>query len=365
MDLLIFDMDGVLLKPNGYHRALKETVRQAGISTGFGEVILSDKQIAQFESAGVSSEWHSSALCMAFMELESQKKNSENEKQSRQVELNLKKLFTAISAKPLHESTISRGMKAIQELAAASNCKSDQACFLVGQSESIRRSPTMRWFQELVLGSERFTRTYNMKSQFETESYLELYDEPLLYESLSDRILQWIRKPGHGASIMTRRPSKGTPGSIDATDAEIGAQLVGLERLPIAGYGEMYWIAEQTGLDVGDLAKPAWEHALVAVLLACGWPLERALANVGISSEKWELSTLQDLNNSNITVFEDTPGGMIAVQKVDNRFKDIGLQVNVRKIGIAKELSKRSALTGQGAIVFPDINQALLNIDNF
>jgi len=42
MDILLFDMDGVLLKPLGYHRALKETVRLAGISSGYGEVLLAD-----------------------------------------------------------------------------------------------------------------------------------------------------------------------------------------------------------------------------------------------------------------------------------------------------------------------------------
>ena len=33
MRILIFDMDGVLIEPHGYHRALKETVRLAGIAT--------------------------------------------------------------------------------------------------------------------------------------------------------------------------------------------------------------------------------------------------------------------------------------------------------------------------------------------
>ncbi|UCD42996.1 MAG: hypothetical protein JSV69_05180, partial [Chloroflexota bacterium] len=67
MDILLFDMDGVLIKPLAYHRALQETVRLAGIATGFGEVLLSEDQIADFEAIGISSEWHSSALCMAVM----------------------------------------------------------------------------------------------------------------------------------------------------------------------------------------------------------------------------------------------------------------------------------------------------------
>lgn len=72
MDILLFDMDGVLVNPRGYHRALHETVRLAGISTGIGAVDLEDEQVTQFEALGISSEWHSSALCMAVMVLEKQ-----------------------------------------------------------------------------------------------------------------------------------------------------------------------------------------------------------------------------------------------------------------------------------------------------
>jgi phosphoglycolate phosphatase-like HAD superfamily hydrolase len=362
MDLFIFDMDGVLLKPHGYHRALKETVRQAGISTGFGEVVLSDTQIAQFEAVGVSSEWHSSALCMAVMVLEKQKGFDRKNNQSQPVVLDLKNLLAAIDVRPKHEPTISRGLEAIEELAAISRVPPDHACLLVAQSESIQYSPTMKWFQELVLGSVSYTSTYQMDPQFETESYLELYDEPLLFKSQTEWILQWIEKPDHGAAIMTRRPSRGALEFADAPDADIGAALVGLERLPRVGYGELHWMAAQTGREVGDLSKPAWEHALIAILAASGWPLEKALTYAGKPMVEWELLDLLDLDKSTFTVFEDTPGGMISVQKAGDLLNDMGLSVNVRKFGIAKELSKQSALSAQGAIVFPDINQALLNI---
>ena len=46
MKILLFDMDGVLLEPNGYHLALKETVRLVSRSMGFEDFLLSDQDIA-------------------------------------------------------------------------------------------------------------------------------------------------------------------------------------------------------------------------------------------------------------------------------------------------------------------------------
>jgi hypothetical protein len=265
----------------------------------------------------------------------------------------------------MQDPALSRGLAAIERLAAKANVPADRVCWLVTQSESIQHSPTINWFQELVLGSECYTSTYQKKPQFETESYLKLYDERLLNEPQTERVLRWTDKPDHGAAIMTRRPSSGLPGFATAPDANMGAALVGLENLPIVGYGEICWLAAQTGREVIDLYKPAWEHALAAILAVSGWSLERSLTYVGKSLSEWDVSDFQDLNNSTIIVFEDTPGGMIAVQEAGDLLNIMGLQVKVQKIGIADEVSKQSTLFAQGATVYPNINKALENLNNF
>jgi len=339
MDILIFDMDGVLIKPRGYHRALKETVRQAGISTEFGEVVLSDTQIAQFEAVGISSEWHSSALCMAVMVLEKHKGVSRGKGQDQPIILDLENLFAAIAAQPMQDPALSRGMAAISELAFQANVPAGQACLLVEKSESIELSPTMKWFQELILGSKKYTSTYQKKPQFGTESYLILYDKQLLNTPMAESVLRWMENPDHGAVIMTRRPSSDPQEIAGAPDADMGAELVGLEGLPIVGYRELCWMAEKTGRKVGELSKPAHEHALAAILVASGWSLEKSLTYFIKPSAEWEMSDLRNLNNSTIFVFEDTPVGMIAVQKAGDLLNLLGLQIEEKKIGIADEVS--------------------------
>ncbi len=365
MEILIFDMDGVLIKPWGYHRALQETVRLAGISTGFGEVLLTDEQITQFEALGISSEWHSSALCMAVMVLEKQWVAVRENEHSQPVTLNLEDLFEAIAARPMQDPALQRGLAAIEGLAAKSDLPADFAGGIVAESESIQCSPTLNWFQELILGSENYTEIYQKKSQFQTESYLELYDERLLDEAQTDKVLRWADGSGHGAAIMTNRPSHGPSGFAGMPDAEMGSDIVGLAALPLVGKGEILWLAAHTGRQVEDFAKPTWKHAMAAILAASGWPVEESLKFVGEQPAEWKISALQYLHNSKVTVFEDTPGGMVAVQEAGDLLNGLGFRVEVQKIGIAEEMAKQSALTAHGAIVYRDINQALASLEDF
>lgn len=365
MDFLIFDMDGVLLEPWGYHRALQESVRLAGIATGFGEVQLTDEQIAQFEALGISSEWHSSALCMAFMMLEVQKGVARDDENSQPVSLNLEDLFEALAAQPMQDSALQRGLAAIQEMATQSGVPVDLVRGFVAESESIRHSPTLNWFQELILGSKNYTSIYQKQPQFRTESYLMHYDKRQLNKAQAGNVLRWADESGHGAAVMTNRPSRGPSGFSGMPDAEMGIQLVGLAALPLVGKGEILWLAAHTGRHVDCFAKPTWKHALAAILVAGGWPVEDSLKLVGEQPAEWKTSVLHFLQDSKVTVFEDTPGGLVAVQEAADLLNGLGLQVEVQKIGIAEEVAKQSTLSAQGALVFSDINQALASLDNF
>ena len=365
MDFLIFDMDGVLLRPMGYHRALQETVRLAGIATGFGEVQLADEQIAQFEALGISSEWHSSALCMAVMVLEHQRAAARDNVNSQPVSLNLKDLFEALAGQPVQDSALQRGLAAIEGLAAQSGVPVELVRELVAKSESIQHSPTLNWFQELILGSENYTSIYQKEPQFRTESYLQRYDEPQLKEAQAGKVVSWAGGAGHGAAIMTNRPSRGPSGFSGMPDAALGAQLVGLAALPLVGKGEIIWLAAQTGRPVESFSKPTWKHALAAILVASGWPAEESLKFVGQQPAEWKISALHFLRDSKVTVFEDTPGGLVAVQEAADLLNDLGLQVGVQKIGIAEEVAKQSTLSVQGAAVYSDINQALASLEDF
>ena len=133
----------------------------------------------------------------------------------------------------------------------------------------------------------------------------------------------------------------------------------------IVGLGEMTWLAQKSHQEVGALIKPSWQHALAAILAASGWEVAKSLAYIGgILSEK-EFQDLTYLHNSTITVFEDTQGGVISVECVRNLLAKSEIEVQIRKIGISEDESKRDALTAYGADVYPNIDDALHSLEYF
>ena len=365
MDILVFDMDGVLVRPVGYHRALQETVRLAGISSGIGPVELENEQVTQFEALGISSEWHSTALCMAVMVLEKQTGLTGQFRGSNSNQLTLDALFEALAVQPLHVSALHRGVAAVESLAEKFGVPVDPSRSLIANSESIDRSPTLNWFQEMVLGSINYAEIYQKKSQLKVESYLAQYDIALLSDFYAEKLSRWAAEPENAAVIMTSRPSKGPSGFFGMPDADLGAMLVGLNDLPLVGKGELIWLADKTGYAVELVQKPSWKHALAALLSACGRKLQTHLGYFDSVPADPGLPGLQFLHNSKISVFEDTPGGIVSLQETAKLLGDQGIRVTVEKIGIAAEPAKKAALSRQGARVYEDINQALAGLDDF
>ena len=145
MDILIFDMDGVLLEAKGYHRALQDTVQMAGKFLSLDNIELSQEQIYKFESIGISSEWHSSALCMAFLQIQILSGVISPS-------LDLDELFSLIQDQPLELPAIERGLAAIRRYCENRSIDSKSILSTMIDCEDINRSMTMQWFQELVLG---------------------------------------------------------------------------------------------------------------------------------------------------------------------------------------------------------------------
>jgi len=327
---LIFDMDGVLLAPRGYHLALQETVRLGAEELGYPNTTLTDEHIAQFEGLGISSEWHSSAASLAVLAFGG--------------ELSLGDLFALLKREPVQIPARIRLERAIQKITGDVD--------RIRESESIQ-SPSTRIFQELILGSADFERIYGEKSSLDVESYLLQFDKPLLRANARKRLLAWLEHPEHGCVVMTNRPSSEMP------DADYGLRLVGLDRLPLVGYNDMVWLVQQVGGETSDFSKPAPAHALAAALASTGLGLQESLLGAyGLLNG----ASVDGLDVGEIVVFEDTPGGLISVGVMGEILRAKGLPVQVKKIGIAPSAVKGEYLRAQGADVFENVNDALEQI---
>jgi len=337
--ILIFDMDGVLLRPLGYHRALKETVRLGAEALGFEGITISDAEIAEFEGLGISSEWHSSAACLAILRLSGG--------------LDLSALFASLQQEPIQNQALLRLERVIQRLSREAGVDPAPVIALIRNSQSIAQSHSLNLFQEMILGSDEFKRIYGKEGSLDVESYLLQYDQPLLGAEMRNRLLVWLDDPEHGGAVMTNRPSREMP------DANYGLQLIGLEGLPSVGYGEIEWLAGEVGVNTTALAKPSPAHALAASLSAFSRDMELNLRNASASFNGGGTEAYAYLEGSEVTVFEDTPAGLISVDGLEKLLHGQGISVAVNKIGIASTPHKGEYLQAQGARVYARVDAAL------
>jgi beta-phosphoglucomutase-like phosphatase (HAD superfamily) len=373
MNILLFDMDGVLLEAQGYHRALQETVRLTAESLGFKGVTLSQEDIATFEASGMSSEWDSAATAAGLL---------------------LQQAWTVDTQRRLPDSLVNGAVQPLENVAAPSFLEfalrldnpiletmtpleraehlllSQYGIFSVEQAQVIRSllrkarqgdySPTFRLFQELTLGSHEYSNFYPYHPQLNTTSYLFLYDQACLNEFQKNSLDIWLSKPEHAASIITSRPNTPPPGVDAPPEAELGAHLAELTSLPIAGWGSLMWLGVRLGIDPQQILKPHPVHALAALQMALGRPATEALeeaANLGLFAKL--SSGWQVLNGALVSVFEDTPGGVRSLLSAQKKLALAGVNITINSFGIATYPYKRQALEHYGAKVYPSLAEAL------
>jgi hypothetical protein len=327
----------VLVEAHGYHQAFKDTVKIGAKNLGY-DVQLSDEDIAQFEGIGISSEWHSSAACMAVLLINGK--------------FDLSPLFASIKREQSQLPARIRLERAVERLAKEKGVDPAYPVSLIQNSETINSFP-FDIFQEMILGSVGFEEIYGVKSNLGVESYLSKFDFPQLGTHSRNRLFSWLQHPERGCAIMTNRPSRKMP------DAKYAQKLVALENIPVAGYGEMEWLAEKFGGEAAEYSKPSPIHALSAALASFGKDSDNCLLEARAATKGEISEDIALLDGYEFTIFEDTPAGVISVGAMGELLRAHGLDVKVKKIGITNSSLKAEYLKAQGAQVFADVNIAL------
>ncbi len=335
--IIIFDVDGVLIESHGYHQAFKDTVRIGAKELGF-DVNLSDDDIAQFEGMGISSEWHSSAACMAVLLINGT--------------FDLAPLFASIAKEQAKIPVRIRLERAVKRMAKEAGVDPARPVAIIQNSETIQSFP-FDIFQEMILGSLGFEEIYGIKSSLGVESYLYEYDKPLLSASSKNGLFEWLQKHERGCAIMTNRPTREMP------DAKYAQKLTGLDEIPVSGYGEMGWLAEKFGGEAANYSKPSPIHALSAVLASFGKESNQSLLEAHAASKGEFSEDIMRLDGYEFWVFEDTPAGIISGGAMGELLCGQGLNVKVNKFGITSSPVKARYLKAQGAQVFENVDIAL------
>jgi len=161
--MILFDMDGVLLKTGGYLESLKASVRRIGRSLGMPAVDLTDDQTAHFEALSITNEWDTLAISTALMLIKAWEYDPElrlDGHRSREIALDEQlpaidtflDTFNDVGDLPCH-SAYTKLTKENPWLSQGQTTHLEEILF---KARDIYHSLTLPWHQETVLGSQVF-----------------------------------------------------------------------------------------------------------------------------------------------------------------------------------------------------------------
>lgn len=378
--LILLDVDGVLVHPVGYKKALRDTVDHFTDQMGLTPLALTDDEIAIFEACGITNEWDSGAMCVSLLLADALSQRPELRGDT------LEGTFAAIrSGRPggYPRADIAGMARAVNERHVDGRVPA--AVFLDMMRERVDPgvfslleplladvyrldTPTTGVFQAHTLGEARFVETYDQQPPVVRDSYLLAYDIPLLSESNRDRVVSWHADPRGGATIFTARPSLPPPGlqvdgSCFAPEAELAATLLNLDGyVPLVGQGRMDWLARQHQRGVVDYVKPSPVQGLAAIGAAASGDEVAALEAAATLYERGMLSgPLAELGGGpvRVVVLEDSTGGIRATRRAVELLAGHGVDVSLMAIGVSPHQDKRAALASETVHVVDTVNDGL------
>ncbi len=359
---ILFDMDGVLLKPLGYQKALISSVERIGKALGAPHTRLTADQIAAFEALGITNEWDSVAICTALLLIEVWQEDPSIRLQglnARPGMIHTKppdfdtfiKSFANVTEPP-GESAF---LKIITENPWLTGSQRDHLHEILFHCRDIYHSLTLPGHVETVLGSQAFKPQYSLEPQLSTDSFLLIYDQPILSSQQQIELHRWLENDQHFAGIMTNRPSKAPDGFLSAPEAEIGIEVIGFGGLPYLGSGLLGWFSSHhCKLPSFTFQKPNPVHALGLLRMMMGEPPEYALKSaadlwLGRSNHKnWGF-----LENGQVVIFEDSAKGLNAGKAAQALLKTVEIDINLILIGVSQNPIKIKALQGSADRIIP------------
>jgi hypothetical protein len=360
--ILLLDIDGVLVSPGGYRAALHATLNYFVNLMGLPHFEFPEEKLAGFERRGITSEWDMVPLLLGVLW---------NDILSHQTDAYLPDEVSAAAVEIGHHLNGYRPSDLIipEFELVAGQYPADTALQsgffpfipeplrtnLLHCSRDVHFSQTMRTFQQFTLGSQAFVQTYDLPAEVETESLLRKYDR----SNIDDAILEKFCQPGIYLTAFTARPSA-PPREVEAPplgyapEAEIALDLVGLHDIPLISFGKLQYLGEQRGYDPEVLLKPSPVQALAGIAAALTGNEWAALQAACDWHETGQLKgVLAELPHSfDVTIVEDTLGGVRSVQAAGEILQKAGLDVTVRAYGLTSGSAAKSAAFEQMGVPF-------------
>lgn len=382
MKVLLFDLDGVLVQPLGYRKAIEGVFQYCVGAWGWPHLPPPGEDvIAFYEAHSITSEWDMLPLLLAAVweawataygpppvgALDT----AYPDRPPPQPDYHTPAARLAPHLRPgaypaeiaLAQQRQGADVAPFPHLRAAPHLLHR----LLANTRDVARNRTTRLFQQFALGSAAFAAAYRLPAEIETPSLLEAHDRPLLEAAARARLETALASGEAVAAAYTARPSappRGEPPRRGfAPEAEMALTAAGVPALPLIGFGRLAWLAEQYHLPPEKaLLKPAPFHALAAIFAALLGDERAALQRAAA----WLLENRPTLDGLppalTLYGFEDSAAGLRGMAAAAATLQQAGITVAFRPFGIATHPNKKAALRRTGAVIVPSINHALARL---
>ena len=392
MNILLFDVDGVLIEDGGYYAALIKTLDYFNRLLGAAPIVFGLPDRDQFQSRGYVNEWDLCPLCAGILLLETLARQPDRSLMPAPFEEFMRQLRgvsvpqLAEVARPYLEQ-IDRGQgKPVERardvllsalvqmpLRAVTHAVTENLLReMFSQTHDIHHAPVTQIFQEFVIGSQLYAESYHLPPRFNEPSVLISEDRSLISNESKQKLAGWVQSNRAQVCVYTARPSlpptddpdRSTP--LDySPEAELGMQLLDM-HYPLIATGRVQWLAAKVNVPFESVTKPAPIQALAAIGAAITHEEANSLLAAHALMSRGELiGPLEKLKDRtvNVWIVEDGILGMQATHGAINLLKQNSLDIHAHAIGIAAGGPKAEALAPLSEMVLSNVNAAIESIE--
>ncbi len=392
MNILLFDVDGVLIEDGGYYAALIKTLAYFNRLLGADPIVFGLPDRDQFQSRGYVNEWDLCPLCAGILLLETLARQPDrllisapfeefmrqlrgapvpqlaevarpyleqiDRAQGKPVERARDVLLSALVQLPLRDDTRTATENLLREM--------------FSQTHDVDRAPVTQIFQEFIIGSQLYAESYRLPPRFNEPSVLITEDRSLISAASKHKLTEWAQADRAQVCVYTARPSLPPADDPDhilhvgySPEAELGMQLLDM-HYPLIATGRVQWLAAKVNVPFESVTKPAPIQALAAIGAAITHEEANSLLAAHALMSRGELigplTRLKD-RIAHVWIVEDGILGMQATHGAIDLLQRSGLAVQAHAIGIAAGGPKADALASLSEIVLPNVNVAIEYIE--
>jgi hypothetical protein len=392
VNILLFDVDGVLIEDGGYYAALIKTLAYFNRLLGADPIVSGPTDRDQFQSRGYVNEWDLCPLCAGILLIETLARQPDRLITPAPFEDFLRQLRGApvpqlaeVARPYLEQIDLAQGkpverardvlMSALAQLPVREDTRAATERLLsemFSQTHDVDRAPVTQIFQEFVIGSQLYAESYQLPPRFNEPSVLITEDRSLISAASKQKLAGWSQADRAQVCVYTARPSLPPADDPDrirhvgySPEAELGLQLLDM-HYPLIATGRVQWLAAKVHVPFESVTKPAPIQALAAIGAAITHEEANSLLAAHALMSRGELiGPLAHLKDQTIQVWivEDGILGMQATHGAIDLLRRSGLDVQAHAIGIAAGGPKAAALAPLSEMVVPDVNAALDTIE--